>query len=123
MEKKEKLNFPIAGHQACPMCSCENRLGEMKIQELVEDGVLDPAIFSSGPAFQIMLRDPRKPITMGLLDIQKPKVPFLQYFYDVCANPDCLHLYVTKVDFVEQEVNLPQLPMTGQAVKKFGGKI
>ena len=116
MSEEKKLDIPIQGHEKCPQCGCEDRIGQTKIAELKEEGVIDEKLFPEGKlTWPIPLFDQSKPIRVSPLSIINPKVPILSIHWDVCANPDCLNMYITGVDFVMQEVKLPpQGPATGK---------
>lgn len=118
-EAGKSLVFPIKGHDRCPQCGCEERIGQQKITELKQTGVLEEHMFPKGPVWMMPLIDQSKPIMVSPLSIEKPKIPILSYFYDVCANTGCLHVYITGIDFVIQEVALPSMPLTppGQGMR------
>jgi len=108
---EEKLNFPMQGHEKCPQCGGEARIGQTKIAELKKEGLLEENMFPKGPTWAIPLFDQSKPIRVNVLSITTPKIPILSVYWDVCANPDCLTVYVTGVDFIMQEVKLQQVPV------------
>ena len=107
--EKKRLEFPRVGTK-CPQCGCEERIGQRKIAELIEDGILKEGMFPKGQAWTIPLIDQSKPIVVSPLDIQKPRIPVLNVYWDVCV--DCLHVYTTEVDFIMQEIQLPPQPMS-----------
>jgi len=109
-EKKEGLQFPIRGHDKCPHCGCAERIGQTTIADLKKEGVLEEHMFPKGPAWALPLIDQTKPLMVSPLSITKPKIPILQVFWDVCANPECLGIFVTGVEFITQEINLPKAP-------------
>lgn len=110
-EEQVVRSYPINGHERCPRCGSEERLGREKILELIEDDILEQGMFEKGPCWQIPLVDPNKTIMLGVLSIEKPKIPFFLVYWDVCGNPDCLHLYVTYIDFIMQEIEIPKAPL------------
>ena len=110
-EKKEGLQFPIRGHDKCPHCGCEERIGQTKIAELKKEGVLEEHMFPKGPTWSMPLIDQTKPIKISPLSITKPKIPILSVYWDVCANPECVGVYVTGVEFLMHEIELPKAPM------------
>ncbi len=126
MTEEKKLVFPIQGHDKCPNCGCAERLGQMKIAELVQSGQLAEDLFPKGPVWVLPLIDQTKPIRVSILSIQVPKIPLLQIYWDVCANTDCLSVYITGVDFIMQEVRLPEMPIqspgTGNRLGNLGQK-
>lgn len=109
--EKKRMEFPIRGHDKCPHCGSEDRVCRTKIDELKEDGLLEEHMFPKGPVWLIPLIDQTKPIMLSPLSITKPKIPILQMFWDVCANPECVGIYVTAVEFIEQEVDIPKAPL------------
>ncbi|KKN52954.1 hypothetical protein LCGC14_0607550 [marine sediment metagenome] len=122
--EKKRMEFPIKGHDKCPDCGCEDRLGQMKIAEMVEEGLIDEKLFPKGPTWVLTLIDPSKPIVISPLSITKPKIPIMSFYWDVCANPECLKIFTTLVDFRMQEIEIPNAPigpgMGGQQFPKFG---
>lgn len=119
----KRLEFPIQGHDKCPMCGCKERIGQMKIAELVEDGILTAGMFPKGPMEVTPLIDQSKPIMVSQFSIEKPKIPILQFFFDYCANPECLHRYCTGSDFIMQEITIPKAPfgLPGKGQNPFAG--
>lgn len=105
---EEKLKFPIEGATACPLCGCEERIGQEFIQELKKDGKLSSKAF---PKEALMLQVP-------LMDLTHPpltttlNVPVLQIYFDVCK--ECHHIYCTGVGLVQQPVQIQQ------SMKQFG---
>jgi len=120
MPEEKNLDFPIQGHEKCPQCGCKDRIGQTKIAELKKEGIIEETLFPKGSlTWPIPLFDQSKPIRVSPLSITNPKIPILSIHWDVCANPDCLAMYITGVDFIMQEVKLPpQGPVPG----KFTGK-
>ena len=114
MAEKEKVGkslvFPIQGHDKCKQCGCEERIGQQKIAEMVRDGLLDVKLYPKGPTWSMPLIDRSKPIMVSTLSIKKPQIPILNVYWDVCANPECLGVYVTGVDFIMQEIDIPTAP-------------
>ena len=109
--EEKRLEFPIRGHTNCPHCGCEERIGRTKIAELKKDGLLEEHMFPKGPTWAIPLIDQTKPIMVTSLSIKKPQIPILQVFWDVCANPECVGVYVTGVEFIMQEIEIPKAPI------------
>ncbi len=70
-------------------------------------------MFPRGPAWAMPLIDQTKPIMVSPLSITKPQIPILQVYWDICANPECVGIYVTGVEFIIQEINLPKMPLGG----------
>lgn len=110
-EARKKLELPMKGHDKCPQCGGKERIGREKIAEMVAAGELEEGLFPKGPTWSMPLIDQTKPIMIGPLSITKPKIPILFVYWDVCANPECMGVYVTGVDFVEQEIEIPKMPM------------
>ncbi len=109
----KSLVFPIQGHDKCPHCGGEERIGRSKIAELKRDGLLEEHMFPKGPVWAMPLIDQSKPIHISALSISKPKIPILQVYWDICGNPECVGIYVTAVEFIMQEINLPKAPLGG----------
>ena len=113
-EKEEvgkSLVFPIQGHTNCPHCGCEERICRQKIKELKRDGLLEEQMFPKGPVWAMPFIDQSKPIMVSPLSIKKPQIPILSVYWDVCANPECVGVYVTGVDFTMQEIDIPTAPL------------
>lgn len=108
---EERRLYPITGHRSCPVCGCEERLGQEKILDLIEEGELEDGAFPKGPCWQVPLADLNKPIRVEAMSINKPRLPLFLVYWDICANPDCLHVYVTGVEFVMQEIDIPRAPL------------
>ena len=124
-ENEKELDFPIQGHEKCPQCGSKDRIGQTKIAELKKEGLLEENMFPKGPTWGMPLFDQSKPIRVSPLSITTPKIPILAVYWDVCANPDCLTVYVTGVDFTMQEVKLQQAPvgLPGKGQPHFGGQM
>ncbi len=121
-EKVEKsLVFPIEGHTNCPHCGGKERICRQKIEELKRDGLLEEQMFPKGPVWAMPFVDPTKPIMVSPLSIKKPQIPILSVYWDVCANPECLGIYVTGVDFIMKEIDIPQAPLGGLGGRMPGG--
>ena len=112
-EEKKKVEYPVKGHDKCPKCGCEDRLGAMKIAELVEEGAISEELFAKGPTWALTLIDQSKPIMISPLAITKPKIPIMNIYWDVCANLECLEVFTTGVDFRTVEVEIPKQPLGG----------
>ena len=110
-EAGKSLVFPIQGHTNCPHCGGKERIGQTKIAELKREGLLEEKMFPKGPVWAMPLIDQSKPIMVSALSIKKPQIPILNIFWDVCANPECVGVYVTGVDFIMQEIELPKAPL------------
>lgn len=109
--EEKRLEFPIQGHDKCPHCGCADGIGQTKIAELKKDGLLEEHMFPRGPTWSMTLIDQTKPIMVSPLSITKPKIPVLNIYWDICANPDCLAVYVTGAEFIMQEIELPKMPV------------
>lgn len=110
-EAGKSLVFPIQGHTNCPHCGGKERIGRQKIAELKRDGLLEEHLFPKGPCWAMPLIDPTKPIMVSALSIKKPQIPILSIYWDVCANPECVGVYVTGVEFIMQEIEIPKAPI------------
>ncbi len=109
-EEKEEMVFPIV-REACP-CGCEERLGKMTIDRLIEKGFLSKGLYPDGPMFQIPLIDQRR---ITALVTPTVKVPIITVFWDVCK--DCMTMYCTKfqLDIQDAPVQVQQQgPPAGQ---------
>ncbi len=108
-KKRERIEYPCTVNETCPECGSAERHGQRKIEDLVEDGVIDEALFPKGPTWALTLIDPAKGIVISPLAITKPKVPIMNYYWDTCV--DCGHTYVNIIDFRMQELEIPKMPM------------
>jgi len=119
----EEQTYPIAGPGVCPKCGHKERIGQGLIDQLKQNGNIDNDAFPNGLAWSVPLHDQNKPIMVSPLSIIKPKIPVLSICFDVCANPDCLYLYITKVNFTWEEINIqmppPQMPPQGPNLRDF----
>ena len=110
-EAGKSLVFPMQGHTNCPHCGGKERIGREKIAEMVATGDIPANLYPKGPCWSMPLFDQSKPIMVSALSITKPTIRILNIFWDVCANPECMGIYVTGADSIEQEIQIPKAPM------------
>jgi hypothetical protein len=122
--KKEELKLPMT-HDRCPVCGNEGGLVRRGIESLVEKGEIDKDSFPGGVVLTIPMMDRKKPKAILTATV---KVWNMMIYYEVCDNPDCMALYCTRFDLVQQEIpaQVYQWMMGQQAVPKdmkgfFGG--
>jgi hypothetical protein len=96
----EKLNLPVT-HDKCPVCGSEKGLIKQAMEELRQEGKLNKTSFPLGCVIPSPLLDPTHPPPILTNSV---KVPVINLYYEVCAEPECGALYCTRFDVTEQAI-------------------
>ena len=100
----DKLKFPMAGDEVCPICGCKERIGHEFITELKREGKLSNESFPKNSfAIAVALFDPTHPPLAANFTI-----PIVQILFDVCK--DNRHIYCTGIDVIYQEAEAQSMP-------------
>ena len=107
----EEIKFPVT-HDKCPVCGEKEGLVRIAMDDLREDSKIHKESFPEGIVNPIPLLDQKHPPAVILA--KSVKIPTINIYYEVCANPDCGAMYCTKFDVTEIEMPVQFRQLRGQ---------